>query len=432
MLGAQLSLYKGIMKNKLLKSASKDFIYSILAVMIYNGVLQLLVYPMMNKMWGADIAGNVLYLLSIVSIMGASFGTGASYSRMVAKSERTHANGDYNTFLVIIFAISVVVSAGALIAVGNLGVINYIQLFILMIFTVVRYYSDVEFRMTIRFKEYFIFFMIVAVGYAAGTLIGRFTGLGVSAIGVNAKGESLINGAWSIPILVGEVLGVLFVIFNGKILRSPFTEKSADYSENIRSAFMLSGSNLVANIVLNSDRVLVRWFVGASEVVTFYTATLVGKMVAMLTAPLNGVIISYLTGYDLKLNKKRLAIISAALAGLALVAAIGSTVVSYIFVKLMYPEVFDTAKKYFFVANLGQVLYFISGSLMVIILKMTGEKLQLVISIIYAVLFLIVVVPMTYFIGLWGIAWGLLIINSARFLIVMFFGMKSKGINENK
>ena len=78
------------------------------------------------------------------------------------------------------------------------------------------------------------------------------------------------------------------------------------------------------------------------------------------------------------------------------------------------------------------MLYFISGSLMVIILKMTGEKLQLVISIIYAVLFLIVVVPMTYFIGLWGIAWGLLIINSARFLIVMFFGMKSKGINENK
>lgn len=428
MLGAQLSLYKGIMKNKLLRSASKDFIYSILAVMIYNGVLQLLVYPMMNKMWGADIAGNVLYLLSIVSIMGASFGTGASYSRMVAKSERTQANGDYNTFLLIIFAISIVVSAGALIAVGNLGVINYIQLFILMIFTVVRYYSDVEFRMTIRFKEYFIFFMIVAVGYAVGTLIGRFTGLGVSAIGVNAKGESLINGAWFIPILMGEVLGVLFVIFNGKILRSPFTEKSADYSENIRSAFMLSGSNLVANIVLNSDRVLVRWFVGASEVVTFYTATLVGKMVAMLTAPLNGVIISYLTGYDLKLNKKRLAIISVALAGLALVAAIGSTVVSYIFVKLMYPEVFDAAKEYFFVANLGQVLYFISGSLMVIILKMTGEKLQLVISIIYAVLFLIVVVPMTYSIGLWGIAWGLLIINSARFLIVMFFGMRSRGM----
>ncbi|MCR4902283.1 MAG: hypothetical protein K6A23_05450, partial [Butyrivibrio sp.] len=409
-------------------SASRDFYYSIMAVMIYNGVLQFVVYPMMNRLWGADIAGNVLYLLSIVSIMGASFGTGASYSRMVAKSERTQANGDYNIFLLIIFALSVLVSLAALVIIGNFGFLNYLQLFILMIFTVVRYYSDVEFRMTIRFKEYFIFFLTIALGYALGSFLTGFMGFGVDVSAIDKLGNPLLTGMWTFPILAGEILAVVYVFFNGKILRKPFFEHSDSYNENIKSAFMLSGSNLVANIVLNSDRVLVRWFVGAGEVVTFYSATLVGKMVAMLTAPLNGVIISYLTGYDLKLTRKRLGIISLLLALVSIAAAIGSTVVSYIFVKLMYPDIFDAARQYFLVANLGQVLYFISGSLMVIILKMTGEKLQLVISIIYAVLFLVIVVPMTYFSGLWGIAWGLLIINVARFLIVMFLGLLSKNI----
>ena len=417
------------MKNKLIKSASRDFYYSILAVMIYNGVLQLLVYPMMNKLWGADIAGNVLYLLSIVSIMGASFGTGASYSRMVAKSERSHANGDYNTFLLIIFGISIVVSGVALYVVGNLGVFNYIQLFVLMIFTVVRYYSDVEFRMTIRFREYFIFFVTVAAGYALGMLLLKMI---VATEGFGNVGYISENGAiggfWALPILLGELLAVLYVFFNGRILRSPFREKSESFDENLKSAFMLSGSNLVANIVLNSDRVLVRWFIGSSEVVTFYSATLVGKMVAMLTAPLNGVIISYLTGFDVKLTKKRLGIVTLLLAGIAIAGAIASTGVSYIFVRIMYPDIFDTAKQYFFIANFGQVLYFISGSLMVVILKTTGEKLQLVISVIYAIMFLLVVVPMTYYNGLWGIAWGLLVVNAARFVLVAVLGFKSKGI----
>ena len=65
---------------------------------------------------------------------------------------------------------------------------------------------------------------------------------------------------------------------------------------------------------------------------------------------------------------------------------------------------------------------------MVVILKTTGEKLQLVISVIYAIMFLLVVVPMTYYNGLWGIAWGLLVVNAARFVLVAVLGFKSKGI----
>ena len=61
-------------------SASRDFIFSVLALVIYNGVLQLVIYPGLETRVGAEAFGTVLYLISFVSIMGAGFGTAASYS----------------------------------------------------------------------------------------------------------------------------------------------------------------------------------------------------------------------------------------------------------------------------------------------------------------------------------------------------------------
>ena len=92
-------------KSGLVKKASKDFIFSVLALVIYNGVLQLLIYPEIELRIGEGAFGTVLYLISAVSIMGAGFGTAASYSRMMAKKNREEKNGDYNVFLLIIAAI---------------------------------------------------------------------------------------------------------------------------------------------------------------------------------------------------------------------------------------------------------------------------------------------------------------------------------------
>ena len=125
-------------KKKLLFSASKDFVFSVLALVIYNGVLQLLIYPGLESRVGADAFGTVLYLISAVSIMGAGFGTAASYSRMVAKKDRTESNGDYNLFLLAVAVISVFVSFAALFMLGNLEMSLYIQVLVLMIITVVR------------------------------------------------------------------------------------------------------------------------------------------------------------------------------------------------------------------------------------------------------------------------------------------------------
>ena len=393
-------------KKNIIKSASKDFIFSVLALVIYNGVLQLLIYPGLESRVGADAFGTVLYLISAVSIMGAGFGTAASYSRMVAKKDRTQANGDYNLFLLMVSAISIVVSFVSLIALGNLELSLYLQVLILMIVTVFRYYADVEYRMNIRFKDYFIFFGVVSLGYVIGLFIYP------------------ISQSWAMTLLLGELAGLVYTYVRGSIFRSPYAAFSDSFKENMKSLWYISASNLLAALILHSDRILLRLVVGAREVTVFYAASLIGKIVAMLTTPLNGVIISYLTNYKIELNKKKFVIASSALLVLTVIGAFACTLVSYIFVKIMYPDIFEEAIKYFFVANLGQILYFISGSLMVIIMSFSKEKMQFVINLCYGISFCIIVIPMAMTMGLSGIAYGLVIVNLIRFLFTGFIGVK--------
>ena len=101
------------------------------------------------------------------------------------------------------------------------------------------------------------------------------------------------------------------------------------------------------------------------------------------------------------------------------------TAVSMLFVKLMYPDVFEASRQFFFLANLGQILYFISGSLMVIVLSFTGEKLQLKINVTYVAHFAILVIPMTYIMELRGLAVGLVIVNALRLIITAIIGVKN-------
>lgn len=392
--------------KKLLFSASKDFIFSVLALVIYNGVLQLLIYPGLESRVGADAFGTVLYLISAVSIMGAGFGTAASYSRMVAKKDRVESNGDYNLFLLIVAGISVVVSLVALFVLGNLEGHIYIQVLLLMIITVVRYYADVEWRMTIRFKDYFIFFGMVSLGYVIGLWLYPVT------------------KSWAATLFIGEAFGITYTFLRGHIFRSPYTGLSDSFKENMKSLWYISASNLLAALILHSDRILLRLVVGGREVTVFYAASLIGKIVAMLTTPLNGVIISYLTNYKIELNRKKFGLISIFLLVLTAVGALACTGVSYIFVKIMYPDIFEEAKRFFFLANLGQILYFISGSLMVVIMSFSKEKMQLAINGVYGACFCLVVIPMTMALGINGIAYGLVIISFIRFILTAFIGVK--------
>lgn len=390
--------------NKI-KGMTGDLIYSMLGLIVMNGVVQLIMYPRLNSLMGEERFGVVLTLISIVAIMGSTFGTAANYSRMVTRKNGTDSNGDYNLFLLMIAGLSVIVSLVGLLWLDEFTPLGFIGFFMLMILTVLRYYSDVEFRLNINYKRFFVFYLLIAIGYIAGVLLYPIT------------------NSWIVAMSLGEGAAVLYVIIVGGIYRRPLFKKSGNFAINIRSIIILSGTDLIGALVLNSDRILLQAFAGGVAVTVFYAATLIGKMMSLISTPLNGVIIGHLNRYEGGIKPKTFAKIcggSILLGALMNVACVG---VSYIFVKIMYPDIYDMVVPYLWLANAGQIFYFISNTLTVILMRFTAEKYQLYINIAYLIVFLIFAIPMTYMWKLMGMAIALLIVNSAKIIIIGLIGI---------
>ena len=55
-----------------LKGITGDFMYSMMGLIVMNGVIQLALYPFLSKQLGTDEFGVVLTLISLISIMGST------------------------------------------------------------------------------------------------------------------------------------------------------------------------------------------------------------------------------------------------------------------------------------------------------------------------------------------------------------------------
>jgi len=187
---------------------------------------------------------------------------------------------------------------------------------------------------------------------------------------------------------------------------------------------LLSGTELIAAVILNADRLILQAISGGVAVTIFYAATLVGKMVSLVSVPLNGVVIGHLAKYDGTIKKSTFVkLCLGSIAGSILINVVCYGV-SYIFVRIMYADIFDMVKPYLWFANLGQVFYFIANTLTVILLRFTDEKYQLVINIVFLIAFVIIAIPMTMVWNLWGMAIALVIVNLIKILMIMIVGCR--------
>lgn len=388
-----------------------DLIWSVAGLVLMNGVMQLLINPRLQAWMGQEAFGSFQSVIAVVAIMGTTFGVAANYSRMVLSREGKDTNGDYNIYLALAVALCLPVSIVTLIVYKSFSPAETALLFFLMAFTILRYYGDVYFRLKLDYRGYFVYYVVMTAGYCAG--LGLYYLLFKNALAT---------------MLLGELAAVVFVFFKGDVFggKRPFG-RSEHFSETMKSVGILTGTDLITAVTQQSDRIILRLTWGGAPVTVFYVSTLLGKVVSLLTTPLNGVMIGYLTKYDGRFTRKMYAAFTAAMLGLGVLATVGCFVASLLFVKLFYPDVFEEAKPYFLFANMGQVFFFISNCMMTILLRVASEKYQMYVNLIYLVVYAAVVIPMTWKLGISGLVWGLMIANVTKFAVVTLIGMAKVG-----
>ena len=98
------------LKKKFSLKVIKDLFFSVGGLVAMNGVIQLLLYPSINRRFGDAVFGDILSMLAVVSVLATAIGTGANYARMVAKTRERGGIGDFNIFLLVSIVPTAVVS----------------------------------------------------------------------------------------------------------------------------------------------------------------------------------------------------------------------------------------------------------------------------------------------------------------------------------
>ena len=369
-----------------------------------NMVLSLGVYPFLQRRLGEEGQGRMLFFTAIMGLAASAFGSGINYGRMKMSTRHKTVNGDYNIYLCVLAAISCGAAVTGYIIKGSGSGASLPGVIILVFSTAVRYYGDVEYRLTMNYRGFFIYYMLIAAGYAAGIFLYRFT------------------RSWVCIFLCGEFAGLIFVGVTGKIFKGKLLSPSPYFKEDAKVCASLSAAYLMSDFVSYADRMVLSVVSGDVAADYYYIASLVGKMTSLLSTPLNGVISGHLAHYEGKFSRKLFAKILLALAGLALFISLMSILGSHVFVWLFYRDQYENVRALFPVANIGQVFFFLSNTVMIVVLRFASEKYQLLLGAIYVVLFFAAVLPLIWFYGLWGAAWGLLFVNVLKFALISAFG----------
>ena len=386
--------------KKLGKSILKDSVWSIAGIVLMNVTAQFFLYPLWDRQLGGDAYGEILYLLSLMNIVAISLGSATNYARMCNK------NGDVKNraYLLILGGGAVLFGTVAILGRGFLGLdLKTAGLFALLIgFTMWRFYADVEFRLSLNYKGYFLYYLIISIGYGIGGFVFYKT------------------GEWVLSLLFGELLGVAFVLCKGKVLRPDGLPERKEISAVFGTVAALFGSNVISNLIFNGDRLILKFFIGGTAVTTYYLASLIGKTMTLITTPLNSVLIGYLMRYQGNLKKRTIALLGGGAMAVSLVGMVGCFVASVILLPWLYPAEYQAVKPFLWLGNLAQIVYFVGNMANVLLLRFGKSRDQLTVNVFYAILFVVLCVPVTYVWGLWGFCIAYLITTVGRLTFAFF------------
>lgn len=384
------------MKEKL-RSVLNDSLWSIAGLVLMNVIAQFLVYPFWSRTFGSEKYGEIIFLLSLMNIVSISLGSACNYARITLKLKGETRNIDYlvllglSTAAAAVFAFAVSLCSGSAAA----DAVCYILLCGL---TLWRFYADIEYRMHLNYKGYFLYYLAIGMGYILGTVLMRATEL------------------WALALVPGELLGILLVRVKGSVLRKDGRFSREQLREPFRLFLVLAGSYLIDNLIFNSDRILIKLAVGSTAMSVYYISSLLGKTLALVTVPFSSVISGYLARFKGTLSTNAMHAIAAVSLACAFLAAGVCTLGSYILIPVLYPEDFETAKEAFFLCNLSQTLYFVSNIVSVVLLRFSKSRFQVYLNAVYAGVFAVVCVPLTILYQMDGFYTGLIVTAVSRLL----------------
>lgn len=383
------------------KKVTFDFIYTVGATVVLNAVLQILVYPLINRIGGQDNLGNVTYYMSIVNIIAISIGSSTCNNRLALLRKYNATNTDYLLYILSIMPIGIV--AVILFVYKDLDLLGVLLICLLVSITCLRSYCQVQYRIVLSYEKYFLMFFICSIGYLFGVVVFYFT------------------RCWQLIFIIGELSSCIFVFFTGNVLK--FDSKSENFVKVYKSTIILSLSSCIYEITTNADRLILKNFDSAKSVSLYYTISSVPKLLFMLSLPINNIVLSYVANKKLELNKKSFIKLTIAFSGLGVVFYLGSIVGIPIFMKLLYSDIWEQGKSYVYTIPIIVIIDLICSMIANLIFSKFGSKYHLMIFGSFLLYYAPLAIIGTKLNGITGFVQFAIIAEVIKYILVVLFGI---------
>ncbi len=387
-----------------------DMGLNICAVSAPIAVLQLAVYPYLAADMESEAYGFMLTMYSVWMAVSNSFGNVLNNIRLLRAKEYAdmHLIGDFKPILYQWLLLNGMIIAAVTIYYlqefqsGALFFSIFISSMILL-----KSYAEVGFRIKLDYRAVLACSLLQSLGFTAGAAAFRFTRI------------------WQFVFLFGFLFSLSFTLWKSCVTKEQCV-KTELYKKTKRDSNLLAVATFSSSMMSYADKLVLYPLMGGHMVSVYYTATILGKIISMLSGPVSSVVLSYISKWE-NGRKKIFAKVLASGGILAVIGYVITICVSRTVVSLLFPQWAEEVMLYLPITTIAIVIQTLNSFLSPFILKFYEIKWQIVINLSSLFLYLSGSLLLWHMWGMTGFCVGTVIGQLSKTVIMVgLYGFDSR------
>lgn len=397
-----------------LKDVAKNLVLNFASYALPTVVLQFVVQPIIARRLGVDLNGQYLTLMSLNYFLIGVTAAVLNTVRMLQEEEyqKKGIRGDFNFFfLIYALILAVIMPIGYILYTGTINILEIAFYLLIGLLYLYHDYIFAQYRLRMQFNKILINNGILVVGYFLGIICFIY-----------------VFPYWQIIYIIAYLMGGIYDFLNTDFIREPI-----HITPLFKTTLSKIGSLTVANSLNSSityfDKLLLYPILGGASVSIYNTASLVGKILILVSAPLNSLLLSYLVkmdSFNLKTVKRHLwKIVLVLIIGYAFCVVIGYPLTSF-----LYPQWAEQSHIYIPITVAANLFILVGNLVNTILIRFYKTSFQMIVQAFNVTLYLVISLSFLRFWGLLGFSVGVATVAAIKMVVLIFIIFKMD--NKNK
>ena len=244
-------------------------------------------------------------------------------------------------------------------------------------------------------------------------------GILIAGYGIGIFAFLYVVPKWQLIFIIAYVLSGIYDYLNTDFIREPIA-RTPLFRETVGKIGSLMVANALNTSIAYFDKLLLYPLLGGLAVSVYSTASLVGKMLYLVSTPLNSLLLSYLVRIETfklsSLKRHLLLIVTIMVFGYLTCVGIG-----YPLTDFLYPQWAEESHIFIPITVAANVFLLVGSLANTILIRYYKTSFQMAIQAINLVLYLIISLTLMYFWGLLGFSIGVALVAGIKMIILLFF-----------